>query len=263
MQRFGQKVVHVLLLFTTLTTLQFVHAAESLSQIKIGNTLLKEALEASDREKLDKAAAILLTEWSKPGADRAAMVVDVNNTAQLYQTLELPQESIEWWRRLSKIEPDNWRAWAKIVQCAQTLALTKERDEAREQVIALNNRGKVEQKFFVCEQFSDGDNKIMALEYFRPESQLGVMMAFRISKKDTPDTLFRRYTLGEIESDTQIARDLKEIGPEEHMYSIDGFNQNGQWLITMSTKKPSYEELRAIVLKDLLIERKGPQRGKQ
>ncbi|PZM77780.1 MAG: hypothetical protein DKT66_26240 [Candidatus Melainabacteria bacterium] len=247
-------------LFTSLALVAPAQAADSESQYQSGKTLLNEALESSDRAKLDKAAAIFQTEWDKSGSDHNAMVVEVSNTAQLYQMLELPKESLDWWRRLSKVEPDNWRAWAKIVQCAQTLNQPKEHDEAHEKVFALNKEGKVEQKFLVCEQFSSGDKKIMALEYFKPEGKLGVMMTFRISMKDSPDTLFRRYTLGEIESDTQIARELKQIGPQDHMYSIDGFNESGQWLITMTTKKPTYEELRALVLKDLSVERKGAQK---
>jgi len=260
MRRIGLTVALAILLFTSPADILPAQSAETISQLQTGKTLLRQALEATDRDKLDKAAAIFQTEWDKPGADKAQMVVEVSNTAQLYQSLELPKESLEWWRRLSTVEPENWRAWAKIVQCAQTLNLPKERDEARDRVISLNDAGKVEQKFFVCEQFTSGDKKIMALEYFKPESQLGVMMTFRVMMKSSPDVLFRRYTLGEIDSDTQIARELKEIGPNDHMYSIDGFNEGGQWLITMTTKKPSYEELRAIVLKDLEVERKGPQR---
>lgn len=260
MRRIGLTVALAILLFAPPTDILPVQAADADSPLETGKTLLKEALEATDRDKLDKAAAIFQKEWDKPDTDKAQMVVEVSNTAQGYQTLELPKESLDWWRKLSTLEPENWRAWAKIVQCAQTLNLPKERDEARDRVISLNNAGKVEQKFFVCEQFTCGDKKIMSLEYFKPESKLGVMMAFRVVLKSSPDVLFRRYTLGEIESDTQIARELKEIGPNDHMYSIDGFNEGGQWLITMTTKKPSYEELRAIVLKDLELERKGPQR---
>jgi tetratricopeptide (TPR) repeat protein len=249
-----------ILLFTSLTVVSPAQATDTPTGIETGKTLLKDALESNDREKLDKAAAIFQTEWDRPGSDQASMVVEVNNTAQLYQAMELQKESLDWWRKLSKIEPENWRAWAKIVQCSQALGLTKERDEAREKVFALNRQGKVEQKFFVCEQFTDGDKRIMSLEYFKPETKLGVMVTFRVMEKNSPDTLFRRYTLGEIESDTQIARELKEIGPNDHMYSIDGFNEGGQWLITMTTKRPTYEELRAMVLKDLAVERKGAAR---
>jgi tetratricopeptide (TPR) repeat protein len=226
-------------------------ADDTETQLQTGKTLLNEALESNDRQKLDQAATIFQAQLDKPGFDQSILVAQVNNTAQLYQSMEQPKQSLDWWQRLIKIEPENWRAWAKVMQCSQALSDLKQRDDARDKVIELYKQGKVTQKFYCREQFSSGDKKIMALEYFKPDTDLGVEMVFRITPKNDPETQFRRYTLGEIASDTQIARELKEIGPRDHMYSIDGFDQRGQWLLKMTAKKPSYEQLRAMVLADL------------
>lgn len=234
-------------------------ADDAESQVKNGMSLLDEALESSDRQKLEQAAKIFQAQLDKPDFDPSTLAEQVSNTAQMYQNLELQKQSLDWWQKLIKIEPDNWRAWAKIVQCSQALNDMKQRDDAREKVIALYKQGKVDQKCFCREQFSVGEKKIMALEYFIPDTKLGVELVFRVSPKTSPETQSRRYTLGEIASDTQVARELKEIGPEDHMYSIDGFDQRGQWLLTMTTKKPNYDKLRAMVLADLDKARPAPK----
>jgi tetratricopeptide (TPR) repeat protein len=245
-----KRAILVLLATSCLTAIQ-ARADDSESQIQSGKTLLNEALESNDRQKLDTAATIFQAQLDKPGFDQSTLVVQVSNTAQLYQNFEQQKQSLDWWQRLIKIEPENWRAWAKVVQCSQALSNVKQRDDARDRVIELYKQGKVDQKCFCREQFFSGDKKIMALEYFKPDTELGVEMVFRVSSKTAPEVPSRRYTLGEIASDTQVARELKEIGPNDHMYSIDGFDQRGQWLLSMTTKKPSYEQLRAMVVADL------------
>ncbi len=246
----------VLLAIFSLITVP-AQADDTESQIQNGKTLLNEALDTSDRQKLEQAAKIFQALLDKPGFNQSALAVQVSNTAQFYQNAEQHKQSLDWWQRLTKIEPENWRAWAKVVQCSQALGDIKQRDEAREKVIALNKQGKVDQKFFCREQFSSGDKKIMVLEYFVPDTKFGVEMVFRVSPKTEPEVQSRRYTLGEIDSDTQLARELKEIGPDDHMFSIDGFDKRGQWLLKMTTKKPSYEQLREMILADIDKARTG------
>jgi len=241
------KLAVILLLFTSTALVIPAFADDAESQLQTAKKLL------------DQAATILEAQLQKPGFDPSTITVQIQNTAQSYQIIDQPKQSLDWWQKLIKVEPDNWRAWAKVVQCAQALNDLKERDMARDKVLDLNKLGKVDQKMFCREQFSSGDKKIMAFEFFKPDTEFGIEFALHVSTKNTLDSQLRRYTLGESTTDTQVARELKEIGPNDHMYSVDGFDKRGQWLLTMTTKKPTYEELRAMVITDLDKQRPDSQ----
>lgn len=214
-------------------------------------TLLRESVENGDKKKLDDGAAIILKLASMKDVDQKYLADDVSTVAQLYQSSEQPAKSLLWWRRLLFLEPDNWRAWSKVVQCSQALDDKPQRDAARLQVIALDNDSKVDQKMFCRDQFRHGDYRAMVMEMFKPDTKLGTEIIFLFRKGSDDDKPDRRYTFGELKGDTQIARELKTIKPDEHLYSIDGFNEDGQWLVTMMKSRPTYEDLRKVVLEDL------------
>lgn len=226
--------------------------AESINpKFEQAETLIRESVETHDKKKLDEGAAIILELISAKDVDQKYLADDVQTVAQLYQSSEQPEKSLDWWRKLLVLEPDNWRAWSKVVQCSQALDNKSDRDAARLKVIALNQDGKVDQKMYCREQFRHGEYRAMVMEMFAPDTKLGTEMVFLFRKGADDEKPERRYTFGELKGDTQIARELKSIGPDEHLYSVDGFNQEGQWLVTMMKSKPTYEELRKVVIGDL------------
>lgn len=230
-------------------------ADDANTKIETAGKLLDDAIQLHDQQKLDQAASLVEEQLKNENVAQISLAAKIQNIAQCYQILEQQKLSLEWWQKLLKLEPQNWRAWAKVIQCSQALNDLKQRDAARETVIDLNKQGKVDQKMFCREQFNVGDKRVMAMEYFVPDTKFGVELAFRVTQKDDLENLFRRYTLGEAPADTQVARELKEIGPDDHMYSIDGFAGQNQWLLKMTTKKPSYEEVRTMVVADIAKER--------
>jgi hypothetical protein len=200
--------------------------------------------------RLQEASDIVQKLYEMP-VNRPHLAALIQNIGQMYQLNRMPGKSIEWWQRLAVVEPENWRAWSKIVQCAQALDLMRERDEAREKVFALNKEGKVDQKLYCREQFTVGDEYVMAMEYFKPDGRFGVELSFLVSRPESPEQLNRRYTFGELKSDTLVARSVQAIGPIDKMYSIDGFDMNGQWLLSMTEKHLPYETIRDMIVADL------------
>lgn len=226
-------------------------AVEAAAQPQDIGRLVEDGIQAHDVKKIDAAAAMIDAELQKPDANQAVYGGSIQNIAQFYQLDGQPAKSLHWWQKLTKAEPDNWRALSKIVQCAQALGLLDERDAARAKLIAMNAAGKVNQRMFCREQFKFGDTPVMVMEYFKPEGKTAVEMAFLMMSKTEPPTVLKRYTFGELVSDTQIAREMKTIGPDEHMYSIDGFTKERQWLVFMLKKKPTYEKLRELIVADM------------
>jgi hypothetical protein len=229
-----------------------VMAQSNSAKFEQAETLMRESVEAGDKKKLDEGAAIILELISAKDVDQKYLADDIQTVAQLYQSSEQPEKSSQWWQKLLVMEPDNWRAWSKVVQCSQALDNIPERDAARLKVFALNKDGKVDQKMYCREQFRSGPYRAMAWEVFVPDSnKLGTEFIFHFFHGNDEEKPTRRYTFGELKGDTEVARSTKSIGPDDHIYSVDGYNDEGQWLVTMMKSKPTYEDLRKVVIADL------------
>jgi hypothetical protein len=208
-------------------------------------------LPRGSKERLDliAQAAEHLQKAIDGGADKNACLDAGANLAQLYQDEEKAADSIHWSEIVVKLEPNDWRSWAKIAQNAQTLGDKSKRDAAREKVIELNKQHLVDQKVFCREQFKVGGESVMALEYFEPAQPNNVQLSFVVVKDGKIAT---RYALGETEADTSFARESKQIGPSDHIYSLDGYAGNKEWLVSMFKPTfPDYEKARASVVGDM------------
>ncbi len=175
------------------------------------------------------------------------------NVGQLYQNAQKPAESIIYWKKLVQLQPNDWRAWSKIMQCGQALGQPAEVEAARQSLLSLYKDRKVEAPRFCREQFALGKAQLMVFEYFYPRGKKAEFLEFDILNASGNPAY--RYVLAEHESDTQIARELHEIGPNEHVFSLDAYDsKNKQTLISMFRKKvepPSYDEVRRIVVADI------------
>jgi tetratricopeptide (TPR) repeat protein len=208
------------------------HGEERLKLMTEAATSLESALQAKD---VDKSHA----------ADLAS------DLGQLFQSESKPAESLHWYQQVVSIRPDDWRAWSKIVQASQALGDTAQRDAAREKILGLNSVGKVDQRMFCREQFVASGKNVMVFEYFKPAQPFNVQYVFLVSDHEGEMPKIR-YALGETEADTELARAMKKIGPDDNVYSLDGYQGRTEWLVDMySPKFPAYEAVRASVVRDL------------
>ncbi len=168
------------------------------------------------------------------------------NIGQCYQLQGNQKESLECWRKVVALDDLDWRAWSKIIQCSDS---KEEAEKARNKLFSLHNEGKIKTRRFCREQFSVGSKKIMAFEYFVPEGWEHVRYEFYVMGKSDTEPPQYRYVLGEIDGDTELARSQKTIGPDEHMFCIDGFHAGRQTLVAMIKGKeaPAYESVRKLI----------------
>lgn len=198
-----------------------------------------------------QAAEQLQKVFDNASFDRSSCTDTAANIAQLYQDEDKLADSLRWSETVVKFSPQDWRSWAKIVQCAQTLGDTKKRDSARERLVELNNKHLVDQSLFCREQFSIEGKHVMVLEYFTPKKPNNVRLSF-VVLGPSGKTVLTRYALGETEADTAFARESKNIGPDDHIYSLDGYAGNGEWLVSMFKPTfPEYETVRSAVIADV------------
>jgi hypothetical protein len=117
--------------------------------------------------------------------------------------------------------------------------------------VELNNKHLVDQPQFCREQFSVEGKHIMVLEYLTPKKPNNVRLTFMVLGPEGK-TILARYALGETETDTAFARETKSIGPDDHIYSLDGYAGRGEWLVSMfKPTYPAYETVRSAVVADV------------
>jgi tetratricopeptide (TPR) repeat protein len=169
------------------------------------------------------------------------------NIGQVHQTRGRHEDAIRAFKAASRLAPDDWRIRAKLVQEWQALGKTKERDAARDALFRLHDDGAIDAEMYCREQFTHGDERVMAFEYFELKGERAVRYSFQVLEpgKDEPKY---KISLGSYDTTTQIARETDEIGPEDRIFHLDGYYPNGEHrTFGFYNEEPSYEDTREAV----------------
>jgi tetratricopeptide (TPR) repeat protein len=200
-------------------------------------------------------AVPLLEKLHAARPDSAAVVW---NLGTAYAELERNEEALVCWQQMRKLEPGNWQSTAKVVQALQALGRLEERDRVIARLLAERKENQdpqlARQRWFCREQFNVGDQKVLAVEYFEPTAPRAVFVAFVAPGPDGKE-LFR-YSLGSYDTTTQMARDLKDIGPTDRLYHLDYYENHEQVHRTYGffRARPEYATLRDQVVKAMKAE---------
>ena len=166
------------------------------------------------------------------------------NVGQIHQNHARHKEALDAFQAADKARPEDTRTLAKIVQCHQALGQLKERDAVREQVIKLLKSGSVREAAFCREQFQVGKAKVLAFEHAELKGPRALRYVFVVDDGDRQ----YRVSLGSYESTTQIAREMRQIGPDQRIFHLDGYYPNNEHrTFGMFDKEPTYEETRGMV----------------
>jgi hypothetical protein len=204
---------------------------------------------------VNEAAELVGKALADKPKDAARFVDVVANMGQLYQDEHNPSSSLEWWKKVVELNSNDWRAWAKIVQCSEALHDVAGRNQAKQHVLDLAKEGKVEQQMFCVDQLTVAGSPVMVFQYLKhPEKEVDrVLYSFIIFHEDgkTPKL---RFTYGELLSDTELAREMKKIGADEHVYSLDRYDlPHRQTLLRMfhSSQPSEYDDIKKLVVEDI------------
>lgn len=155
------------------------------------------------------------------------------------------------WEKLAARRPADWRVRESLVQAWQAAGDSAKRDAARQALRGMKRAGRDRElaaaEFFCRERFTEGNRTVMALEYFELTPPKGKIYSFVVSAPGgaAPDYV---VSLGSYESTTQVARQMKEIGPEERLFHLDAYlADNSHETLGMFKKRPGYEEVRNMV----------------
>lgn len=162
----------------------------------------------------------------------------------------------EVWEKLKTFEPLDWQVRAKLVQVYQALGKMPERNKERDDLFAMWKSGKpseLKERYQYCrDQFEVNGKKVMAFEHFELKGDRALRYVFSILNK-TEDGEEFRISLGSYNFTNAGWRETKKPKPkaDERLFHLDGYFGGLHVTYGMFFPEPSYDEIRARVVKIL------------
>lgn len=158
--------------------------------------------------------------------------------------------ALQAWSRYHELVPNDTKAFGKIIQAYQALGQPQERDRVREQLIAYRNSLPPEQQerfaFYIRDQFNVAGQHFMVFEYFEPKSP--TRLYYKFQAVDTGHKPIYNFTLTSGDAETNVARELGQIGRDDRIYALDK-NQGTTSSLYGMLKTVSYDDVKSIVIK--------------
>lgn len=169
--------------------------------------------------------------------------------------------AVELWKKLTALDPLDWRARTKLIQVYQAMGKLPERDKERGELFQMWKSKKpdeLSQEFQYCrDQFEVSGEKIMVFEHFELKGERALRYVFSIVN-ETEDGEKFRISLGSYEFTNAVWRASKKPAPkaDERLFHLDGYFKNGSHATYgMYFPEPSYDEMRAKVIE--ILEKKA------
>lgn len=156
----------------------------------------------------------------------------------------------EIWRSYRRVDPDDWRARAKLVQAYQALGDIKARDgEIKSLYEYRKNSSDAKLNAvdrFCREQSVMAGRSVFAFEYFSPQGSRQKYFLFSVVNKKGDEEF--HISLGSYDSTTQIARELGEISMGQRLYHLDEYRGALHKTYAFFKEKPDYDKVRTTVV---------------
>jgi tetratricopeptide (TPR) repeat protein len=168
--------------------------------------------------------------------------------------------ALDLWKRLKVVDALDWHVRAKLIQTYQALEKTAERDAERAELFAMWKKGEpaeLKQQYQYCrEQFEVKGQKVMVFEHFELKGDRALRYVFSIldASGQTEDW---RISLGSYNFTNAVWRETTKPTPKEgeRLFHLDGYFKGGHATYDMIFPEPSYDDVRARVVK--ILEAKG------
>lgn len=182
------------------------------------------------------------------------------------------QSAAPYLKRLVTQDVNDWQSRAKLIQTYQALGELKARDAERAVLFDLRQRGGGEnrekpelslarQEVYCRERLEVAGKKVMAFEHFELKGPRALRYAF-IVLDEAGQKEAQRISLGSYDTTNSIWAELNKEKAKQggRLFHLDGYFPGGHATYGMYHPEPSYDEVRAIVVK-ILEGEKNPVSG--
>jgi tetratricopeptide (TPR) repeat protein len=163
--------------------------------------------------------------------------------------------------RLKKLAPDDWQLRAKLVQTYQALGKTAERDAERAELFDMRKGGSNQelsgQTEYCRDRFDAAGERVMAFEHFELTGERAVRYTFDVMSATGKEPKYH-ISLGSYDMTNKVWHETTKPPPppDARLFHLDGYWENGHITYAMFPSEPSYDEVRALVVKILSKELK-------
>jgi Flp pilus assembly protein TadD len=201
----------------------------------LGTLYLQLDKPAEARAALDKTLAL------EPDNAQAHIALGMLSMDQ-----DRPDEALERFQKAADLEPRDWKTRARLVQLHQTLGHKEKRDAEREALRLLRQAGKVDQDYFVREQFQEAGRDVLVVENFELEGDWAKRYEFQVYGPDKERPVLV-VSLGSYAYANALAREKDPTGPR--LFHLDAYSpDNAHETYGFFKGEPSYDETREMVL---------------
>lgn len=171
-------------------------------------------------------------------------------------------------KQLVGVYPNDWQSRAKLIQTYQALGDLKARDVQRVALFDLRRRGGGEdkeqpemslsrQQVYCRERLEVAGLKVMAFEHFELKGPRALRYAF-IVLDESGDREARRISLGSYDftNDVWAESNKEKAAQGGRLFHLDGYSPGGHATYGFYHPEPTYDEVRAAVIKILEGEKK-------
>ena len=219
--------------------------AEAEKAFDQANSLYEEGKIAEALVQYKKALAIL--------PDNPSVLFNTGTAAYLTKDYAY---AAELWKKLKTLEPLDWHNRAKLIQVYQALGKLPERDAERAELFDLWKKGTApelkQQDRYCREQLEIKGLKVMVFEYFELKGDRALRYSFVVLNKGENGEEFR-ISLGSYDFTNAVWREGRDPKPkaDERLFHLDGYYKWGHATHGMFFPEPSYDDVRARVIKIL------------
>ncbi len=175
----------------------------------------------------------------------------------MYAETDRHAKALESWQTLRRLEPDNWRVRAKLIQTYQARGDFEQRDREREALYQARRESSdtaLSREAMYCrDQFRVAGRKVMVFEYFEPAGDRRVFLRFSVLGAGESESFW--YSFGSYEFTTRAARAHGTIGQDQRIFHIDRYAQIQHGLhhaaVAFYGFMPAYDVVRARVVEAL------------
>lgn len=152
---------------------------------------------------------------------------------------------------LKELEPAAPDTRAALVRCYQALGRKTERNRELAEVqrlhFASTDPAEKSQPGFLRDIFRSGPFEVLCQQFYKPAGAMQLLYVFVSTRDGQTEPEELRIGVESSDIDTEMARELKQIGPKDRIYSLDGFGKGTHSTFEMFEKEPAYETIKAKV----------------
>jgi tetratricopeptide (TPR) repeat protein len=169
-----------------------------------------------------------------------------------------PADAIPYFRKAATVQPDDPHIQSLLLEAFAESGDKKMRDEERATLRRMHSDGKhaafSEAHGFMIERIPVGNLSVDAIEYFAPDGKYHFY--YRFDVYDTSGKMIEFIALASEDEDQALYAEFhpKEAKAGVRRFSLDRYTENQQALLGFMDGPPSYDDLRARIVKIVTAE---------